>query len=168
MYNKYGNIFSFEILHEGDFTLEELCKLEAQEIARHEAYTKGFNYTKGGLGSTGLKHTEEASKKMSQTRKVTFLGEGNPFYGKSHSTATREKIAEATRSRMKGVPKPKEQKEKMSINSPLSKKVVIDGVTYRSCTEAENYLGISRRTVTNRVKSSKFPNYYFAESERNV
>jgi DNA mismatch endonuclease (patch repair protein) len=38
----------------------------------------------------GREHTDESKKKMSEIRKVIFLGEGNPFYGKHHTEATKE------------------------------------------------------------------------------
>jgi G:T-mismatch repair DNA endonuclease (very short patch repair protein) len=38
------------------------------------------------------KHSDSAKKKMSEIRKVIFLGEGNPFYGKHHSVETKEKL----------------------------------------------------------------------------
>jgi DNA mismatch endonuclease, patch repair protein len=40
----------------------------------------------------GRKHTDESKKKMSEIRKVIFLGEGNPFYGKHHTEETKELI----------------------------------------------------------------------------
>jgi G:T-mismatch repair DNA endonuclease (very short patch repair protein) len=38
----------------------------------------------------GREHTDESKKKMSEIRKVIFLGEGNPFYGKHHTEETKE------------------------------------------------------------------------------
>lgn len=54
------------------------------------------NMTEGGDGSYGVepwnkglrgvfKHTEESKLKMSEHRKVSTVGEGNGFYGKTHS-----------------------------------------------------------------------------------
>jgi G:T-mismatch repair DNA endonuclease (very short patch repair protein) len=40
----------------------------------------------------GREHTDESKKKMSDIRKVIFLGEGNPFYGKHHSEETKQLI----------------------------------------------------------------------------
>jgi group I intron endonuclease len=159
MFNRYGDIFSYEILHQGEYTLDELYEMEKQEIERHRAFTAGFNYTLGGAGSEGFKHTQESSEKMSETRKVTFLGEGNPFYGKSHSEETKQTIREATSKRMAGVPKSKEQKHKMSLSSPRNKAISIDGVQYRSITAAAEITGIKRETISYRVRSDKFKNY---------
>lgn len=40
----------------------------------------------------GKKHKDSSKEKMSHIRKIMFLGEGNPFYGKHHSKESKEKI----------------------------------------------------------------------------
>lgn len=40
----------------------------------------------------GREHTDKSKKKMSEIRKIIFLGEGNPFYGKHHTDETKDKI----------------------------------------------------------------------------
>jgi len=45
----------------------------------------GYNLTIGGQGTTGYHHTPEDRNKMSNLKKDRYLGEGNPFYGKTHS-----------------------------------------------------------------------------------
>lgn len=40
----------------------------------------------------GKKHKSSSKKKMSEFRKESFLGEGNPFFGKHHTDETKEKI----------------------------------------------------------------------------
>lgn len=42
----------------------------------------------------GRKHNSSSKKKMSDIRKILFLGENNPFYGKHHSEEAKEKIRE--------------------------------------------------------------------------
>ena len=49
------------------------------------------NMTDGGDGVSGLVHSLEARKKMSEVKK----GENHPFYGKNHSRETRKKMSEA-------------------------------------------------------------------------
>lgn len=39
--------------------------------------------------------SDETKKKMSETKKDTYQGEKNPFYGKTHSAETRQKMSEA-------------------------------------------------------------------------
>lgn len=72
------------------------------------------------------------------------VGDKNHFYGKSHNEETREKLR---KSRL-GVP-----------NETQNILVEIDGVIYRSHTEAAKIVGCSVSTIRNRVLSDKFPNY---------
>ena len=51
----------------------------------------GYNLTDGGDGSSGYKHTGESKKIMSECKKTSYLGENNPFYGKTHTKETKEK-----------------------------------------------------------------------------
>jgi len=62
-------------------------------------------------GKPGVKRSEEAKKKQSESMIGKYAGENNPFYGKTHSKETIEKIIEANRNRVV----PQEQKEKISI-----------------------------------------------------
>lgn len=49
------------------------------------------NFTDGGEGVSGLVHSEESKKMMSEAKKE-LTGEDNPFYGKKHSEETLEKM----------------------------------------------------------------------------
>lgn len=66
--------------------------LETQLIKEHKTYTYdnpdrwGCNFTRGGDGTSGYKHTEEHRARM--------RGEGNPFYGKKHSDEMYKKWSE--------------------------------------------------------------------------
>lgn len=102
----------FSILHRAmlkhgfdKFIIEQLSEHEteaeslAQEMQLIEAYQSrnrdiGYNLTEGGEGSSGYKHTNVAKQKMSEIKKMAYIGEGNPFYGKTHSTDTRALISE--------------------------------------------------------------------------
>ena len=56
---------------------------------------KGYNIEKGGkYGAKGLKRSEEAKKKMSESR-PDISGENNPMYGKHHTEETRKKLSKA-------------------------------------------------------------------------
>ena len=74
----------------------------------------------------------------------TRTGEKNSFYGKHHSDASKKLLSEKLRA--------------MNLQSPISKKVEIDGVVYPSCRKAEFALGLSRGVVAFRIKS-KNPEY---------
>ena len=40
-------------------------------------------------------YAEAYKKRVSDTRKTTMLGEGNPFYGKTHSESSKQKISDS-------------------------------------------------------------------------
>jgi group I intron endonuclease len=118
---KYGiENFKYEILVqieiEDKFLLREhLDVLESQYIEKYDSYNNGYNMTLGGSGSKGCFQTEESRKKISektkdrkgsmlgkhlteeQKRKVsdfakTRIGDKNPFFGKTHTTDSKNKI----------------------------------------------------------------------------
>jgi len=53
------------------------------------------NLTDGGEGISGFIFTEEQKRRMGRLKKTLYLGEGNPFYGKHHTSKTKEKISNA-------------------------------------------------------------------------
>lgn len=86
-------------------------------------YNPKFNYTKGGDGTVGYKHTEETKKKISKAnrgKKRTLeerrlmseraKGKKNGMYGKTHS----DKVKKAVSERCKGVPLSEEHKMNIS------------------------------------------------------
>ena len=80
--------YSYDILREGDFEDNLLSALEIIYIRRH---SPKFNYTIGGDGTRGFKHSDESKRKMSESRK----GEKNPFNGMHHTEETKQKIRDA-------------------------------------------------------------------------
>ena len=91
-------------------------------------------------GMFGKTHSEEAKKAMSENRR-DYTGSENPFFGKEHSLDTKLKLRQAATKR--------------------AKPIVIDGVEFPSIKEATRQLGINKSTIANRIKSSKYPNYFF-------
>lgn len=63
--------------------------LNALEIQNIRQLKPKFNYTDGGDGICGFKHSNEAKKKMSEAHK----GESNGFFGRKHSDETKNKIS---------------------------------------------------------------------------
>ena len=53
------------------------------------------NKTDGGEGISGAIRSEETRKKLREAMKGKYFGKDNPFYGKTHSQETREKISKA-------------------------------------------------------------------------
>ena len=68
---------------------EELIFLTVSE--HNSLHKKGNTYTRG------RHHSEESKKKMSLAKKGMYIGEKNPFYGKTHSEETRRKLSEAAK-----------------------------------------------------------------------
>jgi hypothetical protein len=107
-----------------------------------------------------------------------FDGKNNPFYGKTHSDETIQKlrdklVSEETRKKMsisakkrgsnnKGHVKTKETIRKLRENSPNSKQILHleSGIVYCSMKEASRQCGIASRNIFNHcnnlVKNSKF------------
>lgn len=52
------------------------------------------NLTDGGLGSYGYYFSKEQRKKMGDSKKVLFIGKGNPFFGKKHTEKAKQKMKE--------------------------------------------------------------------------
>lgn len=88
--NKYGfHNFTVDILEsfipDSNITNEELIKqldqLEKKYIEEYNAYTEGYNCTKGGdFGVLGLKMTEEQKKKVSENSKKQAVKTYKPIY----------------------------------------------------------------------------------------
>lgn len=92
--HKYGwDNFIHEVLYSG-LTKEEACAKEIELIQFHRSNNDnyGYNLSSGGEASTaGIKHSEEARRKMSESRR----GENSPWYGKKLSEDHRRKMSEA-------------------------------------------------------------------------
>ena len=160
---KYGwDKFEISVLERiDDFNL-----LNEREIFWIEELNPEYNMRDGGDCARGWKHTEEAKRKMSETKSKTYLGENNPFYGKKHSAETREKI----RKSKLGKSLSKEHREKISKSnkSHLRVKPVLqyttDGVfieRHNSVIEAAKKTGSSQSGIScNLTNKSKTCNGY--------
>lgn len=87
---KYGwDNFTHEILYT-NLTAKDAKNIEISLIRQYKALGMSYNITDGGDGGRGLhgkrgKHTEEAKRKMSISRKGLLVGSKNPMYGR-HET----------------------------------------------------------------------------------
>lgn len=91
--------YKYRLLIRGDYTNKQLNKMEQFLIKHLKTYhydypeRKVFNFTKGGEGTSGYKHSEESKQKMSKLKEGMYNSENNPNYGKHHSEETINKIA---------------------------------------------------------------------------
>lgn len=143
---KYGwDNFTHEILF-NDQSFESACRIEKDLIKHYKSNEReyGYNLT---LGGDGRCMTEEQKRILSDDRK----GVGNPFYGKSHSEETKNKMSEA-------------RKGEKSPNAKLTEIDVIGILRmlceYASPTEIRNKYNISE-TALNKIKNKKAWSYLY-------
>lgn len=85
--NKYG-FENFQIESLAEYSAEEdALQAEKEFIKKYNSMNRdaGYNLTEGCDGSSGFKFTEEQKRSLNQEKKLTYIGENNPFYGKNHS-----------------------------------------------------------------------------------
>ena len=87
---KNPNRYTYQVLIWGVKDQKTLSALEIQNIRQLKPK---FNYTVGGDGVTGYKHSADSRKRMSDSTK----GENHPNYGKNLSADTCAKISESLR-----------------------------------------------------------------------
>jgi group I intron endonuclease len=112
---------------------------------------------KGNTYRLGKKASQETKEKMSVIASER-LGEKNPFFGKHHSEETKQKVRETKQ----------KNREKNGPTIPKNaRKVLIDGETYITVTEAGRQLGICAGTILHRIKSPNplYVNYFYVENE---
>ena len=114
----------------------------------------------GGIGGkSGIKHSEEHNKKVSEALK----GENHPFYGEHHSEEHNKKISESMKGKNKGKNsfenKTKEEMETIGkkISEKVSKKVICitTGKIFNSVTEASNYYNVSNGNISSCCRGTR-------------
>lgn len=106
------NRYTYQVLVWDVKDQETLTALEIQNIRQLKPK---FNFTDGGDGTTGYKHSEQNKEKFSRLK----MGENNPFFGKKHSEETKQKMSESRSGEnnpMWGKHHSEKAKEKMSEN----------------------------------------------------
>ena len=84
--------YEYSVLYSSnDVSDDNLNMLETSFIER---FNPKFNFTKGGEGLTGYKHTEETIKKMSKPR-PNMSGENHPMWNKEHTKESKIKMSES-------------------------------------------------------------------------
>lgn len=76
---------------------QECLNAETATIAQLNSNNRkiGYNLTSGGEGVSGYKYSDEQKSQMNQDKKIKYLGENNPFFGKKHTKETKDKIGKA-------------------------------------------------------------------------
>ena len=118
-WNKYGrNNFVFSIIEEtSDLLIREQHYLTIASSEPDKCYNLSYSAYRVDM-------TPDRRKKISESLKGRFVGTRHPFFGKSHSPSTRNKISKSQIGRAspnKGVVMPFLQKEKIR-NSLLNKR----------------------------------------------
>lgn len=95
-----------------------------------------------------IKSSNKSKCKQCFFKERDYVGDKNPFKNKSHSEESKEKI------RIKSLGR---------LNTTQNKPVVIEGIEYRSQTEAAKSLNIGVPLLSFRIKSKnpKFKNYFY-------
>ena len=103
---------------------------------------------KGNTYCLGKKASQETKDKLSLIASQR-LGEKNSFFGKQHSEETKQKLRE----------------NKLGIIPTNSRKIIINGETYISATEAGRQLNVCTATIVYRIKSPNpnYANYFYLD-----
>lgn len=192
-FNKYGeDAFKISVIKE-TYSEKERYELEETIIQKYRTFENGYNLTTDGRGRYIItEETREKMRKNTQGKNNPFYGKShtdktkeilskkarertgpkNPFYGKTHSKETLAKIAKSFQelkdsgwvNPQKGVPKTPEAKRNNALAQPSRRPVHAEGKDYISISECAKDLGVVNATVRNRVKSDKYPDYYFIDN----
>jgi hypothetical protein len=181
------------------FALWNMCNVSRDYQKRYKVSGKLYEiirkeYSKSVTGKNnpryGVKLTEDIKQKISNSRIGKYGGDKNPFFGKTHTDKTKEKLkiyssnrrhSEETKMKMsltrKGKPsgrkgkinseehrnKIKESLKKVGYPKPSSKKCSINGLVFNSGVEASKYFNIPDSTVRDRLRNKNFPTWIWLE-----
>lgn len=156
-WNKYGQeAFIFSVLEECDEN--KLQEREEYYISYYDSYNNGYNLTTGGEGTPGRVLSDEEKLKISRFHKGKIIsekqrlqislrtkGENNPFYGKTHSLETKEKISQLRKD--KGLSK--------YGNNNHAKPVICDGVEYDCAKRCADFYHINHATFRSWLRGDR-------------
>lgn len=158
----------------------ELDYMERKYILEYNSFVDGYNMTEGGTGGltyirgTDLYYILKNEGKLGRWLDGTPFSERNPGATKEAIDKRRETFAKKENSEwLRGEKHPnfgrKRKKEYIKKTTgklngmygkyPHPKPVEIDGVVYDSKGKAAAALGVTRATISNRIKNDKFENY---------
>lgn len=128
---------------------------------RHKNNPKYAELARNIMNELWENMTDEEYNKFCQRMKLQNSGENNPFYGKSHTPATKAKLSNIHKERYYIM-----SHEERKQNIPQMKEISIDGVIYPGVAYAARILNIHQATLSYRVRSKnpKFKNTFFIDS----
>jgi group I intron endonuclease len=140
-WKKFGeDAFIFEVLHEFDNKDDSLlAEQDYIDKSRGEAY----NISDSKIGGDTFTHNPRREE-IREIHRQQAVGKNNPMYGKPKNDYTLQRIKEAN-----------------------SKPISIDGVIYKSLTQASKVFNVTVSTISNRIKSNsdQFKNWVFVDKE---
>lgn len=133
-------------------------ELNAKEIKWIEFYNciipYGYNQCVGGKNTIGFHHREESKRKMSELKKQSYLGIGNPFFGKTHSDEQRAKWKEERKTTHKEY---MQKAQKASIESIKVKVINLDtNEVFNSIKEAAESCGTKSTHISRVCRGGRF------------
>jgi hypothetical protein len=81
--------------------IKEKIKLDKKIITEEEKIKRSERFLGEKNPFYGKTHNEETRKKMSNSKKLKYIGEKNPFYGKTHNDETKKKLSEYSKGKLK-------------------------------------------------------------------
>ena len=113
----------------------------------------GYNMCDGGGNTKGFHHSEESKRKMAEAKTTYFLGADNPFYGKTHTEAARQKMS-AKRKGMAHM-KPESVQRVRSSHHKVKVKNADTGEVFASVKEAALKYGLKETHITRVCKGRR-------------
>ena len=147
--------YEYDTLVEGEIKEKILNGFEMSFIQR---YNPQFNFTNGGDGTCGFKHSEESKKKISESQK----GEKGYWYGKTFPEETKKKMSKNSSKYWEGKHHSEETKKRIS---EACKGKIIPKETQIKMSKSRNTSGMYRvsKCKQNRPKNSFTWTYTYYE-----
>lgn len=134
--------------------VDELNQKEQFWVSHYNSMVpNGYNQCIGGGNTVGFNHRPESRQKMSNKKKLQYIGEGNPFFGKRHSDESRKKMSDAR----KGLAHLTDDQVKKLKSSHHTVKVrnVETGDVFNSVKEAAAVYGLKETHITRVCKGKR-------------
>jgi group I intron endonuclease len=156
-YDTFNNGYNLTIGGDGGGEWILLKTKEEIEIIASKKRAKMLNrvfsedtLAKMSFAKKGIPLTDEHKQHIRESQS----GENHPWFGRNHTDETKEKISLKRKGK-----KSQSHSKWMSENNPNCKSVIIDGIEYKSMTEAAKNLKTTLSVIKGRCKSKHWPNW---------